>query len=96
MEYDIRDFVFLKVYLMRCVTRFSIKGKLAPRYVGPFEITKKVSDVAYCLRLPPQLSHIHDVFHKLMLKKYTPDLSHVLPYTEILLQPDVTYEEQPA
>ena len=82
--------------MIRGVTRFGIKGKLALRYVGPFEITERIGDMAYRLRLPPQLSHIHDVFHVLMLKKYTRDPSHVLPYVEIPLQPDVTYKEQPA
>ena len=76
---------FLKVSLMHGVTRFVIKGKLAPRYMKPFEITERFGDVAYRLRLPPQLGHVHDVFHVSMLKKYTHDLSHVLPYVEILL-----------
>ena len=70
---------------MHGVTRFSIKGKLAPTYVGSFEITEKVSDVAYYLELWPQLGHVHDVFHVSMLKKYTCGLSHVLPYAEIPL-----------
>ena len=73
VNYDINDFVFLKVSLIRGVTRFSIKGRLAPRYVGQFEITKKVGNVAYHLRLPPQLGHVYDVFHGSMLKKYTHD-----------------------
>ena len=80
---------------MSGVTRFGIKGKLAPRYVGPFEITERIGDVAYSFRLPHQLSHVHDVFHVSVLKKYTSDPSHILPYVEIPLQPDVTYEEQP-
>ena len=79
---------------MRGVTRFSIKGKLAPRYVRSFEIVEKISDVAYCLNLLPQLSYAHDVFLVSMLQKYTLDRSHFLPYAEIPLQPDVTYEVQ--
>ena len=78
---------------MRGVIRFGIKGKLAPRYVEPFKITERIGDVAYRLRLAPQLSQVHDVFHVLMLKKYTRDPSHVIPYTEIPLQPDMTCEE---
>ena len=81
---------------MRGVTRFGIKGKLAPRYVGPFEIVEKIGEVAYYLNLPPQLGHVHDVFHVSMLKKHTSDPSHVLPYIDIPLQADITYEEQPA
>ena len=70
---------------MRGVTRFGVKGKLALRYMGPFEIIEKIGDIAYCLRWPPQLIHVHDVFHVSMLKKYTRDSSHVLPYEEIPL-----------
>ena len=62
--------------------------------MGPFEITNRIGDVAYHLRLPPQLNHVHDVFHVSMLKKYTCDPSHVLPYAQNPLQPDVTYEKQ--
>ena len=67
------------------MTRFGIKGKLALKDVGPFELTERIGDMACHLRLPPQVSHVHDVFHVLMLKKYTRDLSHVLPYAEIPL-----------
>ena len=52
--------------------------------------------MAYRLNLPPQLSHVHNVFHVSMLKNYTPDPSRILPYADIPLQPDVTYEEQHA
>ena len=52
MEYVVGDFVFLKVSLMHRVTRFGIKGKLAPRYVGPYEIVEKIGDFAYHLNLP--------------------------------------------
>ena len=93
VEYDISDFVFLKVFSMRGVTRFGIKGKLAPRYVGPFEIVEKIGEVAYRLNLSLQLGHVHDVFYVSMLKNYTSDPSHVLPYTGIPLQADITYEE---
>ena len=94
VEYDVGDFFFLEVSLMRGVMRFGINGKLAPRYVGPFEITERVHDIDYRLRLPPQLGHVHDIFHVSMLKKYTHDPSHVLPYVEIPLQLDVTNKEQ--
>ena len=70
---------------MQGVTRFSIKGRLVPRYVGFFEITERVGDVAYHFGLPLQLGHVHDVFHVSMLKKHIRDSSHVLPYAEIRL-----------
>ena len=76
---------------MRGVTRFGIKGNLALRYARPFEITEKIGNIAYCLRFPPWLGYVHDVFHVSMLKKYSCGPSHILPYVKILLQPDVTY-----
>ena len=85
VEFDVGNFIFLKVSPMHGVTRFDIKGKLALRYVGPIEISERIGDVAYRLRLPPQLSHVHDVFHVSMLKKYTYASSHILSYTEIPL-----------
>lgn len=78
------DFVFLKVSHMCGLTNFGIKGKLEPLYVRPFEIIERIGDIAYPLNLPPQLSHVHNVVHVSMLKKYTSDPSHILPYTKIL------------
>jgi hypothetical protein len=54
---------------MRGTHRFKVKGKLAPRYVGPFKIIDCKGEVDYQLELPPQLSDMHDVFHMLQLKK---------------------------
>ena len=63
---------------MKGVMRFGKKGKLAPRYIGPFEILERVGMVAYLLALPLNLSQVHPVFHVSMLKKYILDPSHVL------------------
>jgi hypothetical protein len=54
---------------MRGTRRLNVKGKLAPRYVGPFKIVDRRGEVAYQLELPPQLSDVHDVFHVSQLKK---------------------------
>ena len=72
------DKVFLKVSPIRGTLRLGQKGKLARRYIGPYEILSKVGDVAYRLALPPELSEVHNVFHVSILKKYVPNLSHVL------------------
>ena len=89
------DFVFLKVTPKCGASHFGIKGKLAPRYTGPFEIIERVSSLAYRLALPPQLSHVHNVFHVSMLRKYEPDPSHVIMWTDVLIQEDVSYKEIP-
>ncbi|RVW12300.1 Transposon Ty3-G Gag-Pol polyprotein [Vitis vinifera] len=95
LEFQIGDHVFLRVTPRKGVFRFGKRGKLAPRYVGPFEILQKIGEVAYKLALPPQLSGIHDVFHVSMLRKYEPDTTHVLDWQDLNLQEDVTYEEGP-
>ncbi|KAJ9536308.1 hypothetical protein OSB04_un000517 [Centaurea solstitialis] len=70
LEFQRGDHVFLKVSPLRGVRRFGIKGKLSLRYIGPFEILERVGEVAYRLALPPQLSHIHNVFHVSSLHGY--------------------------
>ncbi|KAI5348129.1 hypothetical protein L3X38_001016 [Prunus dulcis] len=77
------------------VMRFGKRGKLSPRYIGPYEITERIGPVAYRLALPTELSRIHDVFHVSMLRKYMPDPSHVLEHQPVELREDLTYEEQP-
>ena len=80
---------------MKGVMRFGKKGKLAPRYIGPFEILEKVGKVAYRLALPPQLSSVHNVFHVSMLRRYERDTSHVIDWQPLEIREDVTYIEQP-
>ena len=90
-----RDHVFLKVSPMRGLSRFGKKGKLSPRYVGPFEVLERIGDVAYRLALPPNLSQVHNVFHVSMLRKYEPDPAHVLKFEEIEIDDKVSYVERP-
>ena len=72
------DHVFLKVMPKRRVIRFEKRGKLSTRYIGPFEVLERVGAVAYRLTLPPSLSRVHEVFHVSMLRKYTPDPTHIV------------------
>ena len=72
------DHVFLKVMPKREVVRFVKQGKLSLRFIGPFEILERVGTAAYRLALPLSLSSVHEVFHVSMLRKYTPDPTHVL------------------
>ena len=72
-----------------------MKGKLSPRYVGPFEILERVGEVTYRLALPPALEGIHPVFHVSQLRMYIADPSHVLNYEKLSIEPDHTFCEQP-
>ena len=83
LEFQVADHVFLKVSPMRGLSRFGKKGKLSPRFVGPFEILEKIGTLAYRLALPPNLSQIHNVFHVSMLRKYEPDPGHILDHEVI-------------
>ncbi|KAL5559638.1 hypothetical protein UlMin_035849 [Ulmus minor] len=95
LEFLVGDSVFLKVAPMKGVMRFGKKGKLSPRYIGPFEILERIGKVAYRLALPPELSSVHNVFHVSMLRRYVSDPSHVLENEPIEVHEDLTYEEQP-
>ncbi|KAL5550293.1 hypothetical protein UlMin_000469 [Ulmus minor] len=95
LEFAIGDKVFLKVAPMKGVMRFGKRGKLSPRFVGPFEILERIGDLAYRVALPPAMSGIHNVFHVSILRKYTPDPSHVLSYDTLDLRQDLTFEELP-
>jgi hypothetical protein len=63
LSFEVGDFVYLKVSPMSGLHRFKVRGKLASRFIGPFKILERMGEVAYQLKLPPQLSDVHDVFH---------------------------------
>ena len=95
LEFEVGDHVFLKVMPKTGVVRFGKRGKLAPRYIGPFEILERVGTIAYLLVLPPSLSGVHEVFHVSMLRKYTLDSAHVVDWGEITVGTDGTFKEGP-
>ena len=95
LEFEVGDHVFLMVMPKRGVVNFGKRGKLLPRFVGPFEILEIVGTVAYQLALPPSMSGIHEVFHVSMLMKYTPDPAHVVDRGQIEVDTDVTFAEGP-
>ncbi|XP_070046389.1 uncharacterized protein [Nicotiana tomentosiformis] len=80
---------------MKGVMRFGKKGKLSPRYIGPFEILEWVGEVEYILALLPSLAAVHPVFHVSMLWKYHSDPSHVLDFVLLQLDKDLSYVEEP-
>ncbi|XP_070045232.1 uncharacterized protein [Nicotiana tomentosiformis] len=86
--------VLFRVSPMKGIMSFGKKGKLIPRYIGPFEILERVSKVAYQLALPPSLSRVHLVFYVSMLRKYYGDPSHVLDFSSMQLDKDLTYIEE--
>ena len=77
----------------RGVVRFGKRGKLSPRFIGPFEILERVGTVAYRLALPPSMTSVHKVFHVSMLRRYTSDPAHVVDGEEIEVDTDETFEE---
>ncbi|XP_075512741.1 uncharacterized protein LOC142548318 [Primulina tabacum] len=95
LEFQVGNFVFLKISPFRGVVRFGLRGKLSPRFVGPYEIVERIGTCAYRLDLPQSLSGIHDVFHVSMLRKYEPDPSHVIQPDEVELDPSLSYTEYP-
>ena len=92
LQFEIGDRVFLKISPWKGVLRFGKRGKLSPRYIGPYEIISKVGPVAYKLKLHPELS---STFHMSMLRKYIPYPSHVLREKPFQLKENLIYEETP-
>jgi hypothetical protein len=95
LEFEEGDYVYLKVSPLHGTRRFKVKGKLSPRFIGPFLILKRVGDVAYQLELPDHLADVHDVFHVSQLKGCLRVLEEQLPMEDLSVQYDLTYAEYP-
>ncbi|WVZ64352.1 LOW QUALITY PROTEIN: hypothetical protein U9M48_013885 [Paspalum notatum var. saurae] len=95
LEFQVGDFVFLKVSPKKGTRRFGLRGKLSPRYVGPFQVVERVGPVAYRLNLPSDLSGVHNVFHVSLLRKCLREPTERAEIPLIELQPDLSYEEYP-
>ncbi|KAL6192197.1 hypothetical protein ACLB2K_038584 [Fragaria x ananassa] len=95
LEFEVGDHVFLKVSPRKGIQRFGKTGKLAPRFIGPFEILERKGEVAYRVALPPQLSSIHNVFHVSMLQKYEPDPTHILDWADLDVDEQLSFEDRP-
>jgi len=78
---------------MRSTSQFGKKGKLSPRFMGPFKILERIGTLVYRLVLPPNLAQVHNVFHMSMLRKYELDSTHVLSYKENEVDDRVSYIE---
>ena len=77
------------------MVRFGERGKLSPRFIGPFEILERIGTVAYRLALPPSMSGVHEAFHVSMLRRHTPDPTHVVDWGQIEVDTNGTCEEGP-
>jgi hypothetical protein len=95
LEFEEGDHVYLKVSPLRGMRRFKVKGKLSPRFIGPFRIFRRVGEMAYQLELPNNLSDVHNVFHVSQLKKCLRVPEEQLPMEELSVQGDLTYTEYP-
>ena len=95
LEFEVGDHVSLKVNPTREVVRLGKRGKLSPRFIGPFEILERMGTVAYRLALPPSMSGVHEVLHVSMLREYTPDPAHVVDLGQIEVDTDGTFDEGP-
>jgi hypothetical protein len=95
LEFEVGDYVYLKVSPLKGVHRFGVRGKLAPRYVGPYKVLARRGPVAYRIQLPEVLSAVHNVFHVSQLKKCLRVPTEAVEIEGLSLQPDLSYEEHP-
>nr|GFC71792.1 putative reverse transcriptase domain-containing protein [Tanacetum cinerariifolium] len=95
LEFSVGDYVLLKVSPWKGIVRFGKKGKLAPRFVGPFEIIEKVGPVAYRLDLPEELNGVQDTFHVSNLKKCLADPTLQVSLDEIRVDAKLNFVEEP-
>jgi hypothetical protein len=94
LSFEVGDYVYLKVSPIRGIERFGVKGKLAPRYIGPYQIQASRGELAYQHSLPESLSAVHDVFHVSQLKKCLRVPEEQLPTEDLEVQEDLTYIEK--
>jgi hypothetical protein len=95
LNFEIGDFLYLKVLPMRGLHHFKVRGKLTPRFIGPFKILEKRGEVAHQLELQSQLSDVHDVFHVSQLKKCLWVPEEQIPMEYLDAKEDLSYQEYP-
>jgi hypothetical protein len=94
-EFEVGNHVYIKVSPTKGVQRFGVKWKLAPRYIGPYEVTEKFGTTAYRIRLPDQLSVVHDVFHVSQLKCEQVPETQIIEETNVEIESDLSLAEYP-
>ncbi|CAN6440881.1 unnamed protein product [Victoria cruziana] len=95
LEFEVGDFVFLKISPTKGIFRFGKRGKLSPRFIGPFDVTKRIGLAAYRLALPPHLNQVHNVFHVSMLRKYLPDSNRQTEHIDVQIDERFSVSEMP-
>jgi len=95
LEFEARDHVFLRVTQTTGVGRALCSRKLSPKFLSPYQISRRIGPVAYEIALPPQLANLHPVFHVSQLRKYVFDPSHVLEAEDVQIREDLTVEVPP-
>ena len=100
VTYEVGERTYVRVSPLRGVKRFGIKGKLAPRFIGPYKVLSRKGEVAYELELPEVVFAVHNMFDVSQLKKCHPEMAKTLlrdtvPLEEVQLESDLTYEEKP-
>ena len=95
LEFEVSDLVYLNISPMKGVKRFKKKGKLSPRYIGPYKIVDRIGKVVYKVELSTELSNVHLVFHVSMLKKSIGDSVVIDPSKILGIQDSLSYEEIP-
>jgi len=95
LEFAVGDHVFLRITPTTGIGRVIRSRKLSPKFIGPYQILRKIGPVAYEIALPPQLSNLHSVFHVSQLRKYVYDPSHVLESEDLQVRRDLSVEVQP-
>ena len=95
LQFKFGDHVYLRVSSTKGVQRFGLKGKLAPRYIGPFDILAICGPVAYQIRLPSRLAAVHDVFHISQLKKCVRVPEEIVEQQDLEVESDLSYAEHP-
>ena len=95
IEFEVNDWVYLKISPIKGVMRFGKKGKLSPRYIGPYKILRRMGKVAYELDLPNELAMVHPVFHVSMLRKFIGVENTIVPLQDVTIEENLSYEELP-
>ncbi|XP_017420187.1 uncharacterized protein LOC108330195 [Vigna angularis] len=95
LEFEVGDHVFLQVTPTTGVGRAIRARKLSPRYLGPYQILRRIGSVAYEIAMPPRLANLHPVFHVSQLRKYVPNSSHMLEAENVQVREDLSVEVQP-